>query len=534
MIRDKPSCPHQYSVHRSKQLSLSLFTLINLSVFHYHILASAKMPLCSTCGRCKFIDQAALFNHQKAKGHCYCETCKRTFVHEQAKQEHLITHLPKNRPCQQCGKSFFDEAALEQHRIALHERIYCQECHLYFDSDGELKQHSAAEHGSKCITCGLGFAGVSHLQAHQRSKNHCFCQKCNLAFTRKSKLDRHLKYAPAHASPEYHCCDCDRDFVHEQALRQHLQFKVHPPKADVQKPDMYPCPKCKRTFKEKADLSKHLDSLTHKPLSAMGCVGSSQCKKKFSAPSAMILHLESGKCFSGMTRDKLNFLVQSNDDERVISNGPENFLASAPHGSHSDSRLGVNLSMESNEAEQAISTRPESVANYYSDSDSDSDDGVPIYTPLSNEMRSPMIIPSADDLPSLLWKLNVTGDFSPSGIFTPRSSFGLTESTTLPIMTALACPLCPPDRKPFVNKMALQMHLASPKHAPKVFHCPTILRLTSKKGHQSRDFATLSGLTQHLESGACKGGKAGLKTAIKLLETRLAEMGFKHQGLLMV
>lgn len=86
------------------------------------------------------------------------------------------------------------------------------------------------------------------------------------------------------------------------------------------------------------------------------------------------------------------------------------------------------------------------------------------------------------------------------------------------------------------------MHLVSAKHALKVFHCPENLftspSAASKKKNSaatlSKQFSTLSGLTQHLESGACKGGKAGLKAAIKLLEERLTEIGFQHQGLLKI
>jgi hypothetical protein len=38
-------------------------------------------------------------------------------------------------------------------------------------------------------------------------------------------------------------------------------------------------------------------------------------------------------------------------------------------------------------------------------------------------------------------------------------------------------------------------------------------------------FSTVSGLAQHIESGVCRGGKAGLGKAVQYIETRLKEMG---------
>ena len=83
---------------------------------------------------------------------------------------------------------------------------------------------------------------------------------------------------------------------------------------------------------------------------------------------------------------------------------------------------------------------------------------------------------------------------------------------------------------------ALGDHLASAAHAPKIFHCPVGLMSAMKKGKKktllNKEFSTLSGLTQHVESGACSGGKQVLEEAMKIVSGKLKEMGFKEIKLL--
>lgn len=535
---------HRIKIHAKRCQACQLGFLDDVALHKHRFSFHGINAYCQICAR-EFIDEEALSQHRAAlhgQRNYHRQASERKFVDEESLKQHQITVHEKKPCCEACQREFVDDEALTQHRTALHEPAHCQECNLSFHIGEDLRKHSAISHGNKCNTCSSGFASVPLLQDHQRSSNHCFCRQCNRLFTTASHLDRHLRFAPAH-SMQYHCCDCDRDFVDEQALSQHLQFKIHPAKVDSSKSNKYPCTKCDRKFKTKPALNQHLSSLVHNPLSDIKCVASSDCAARFTSPSAMILHLESGNCSSRMTRERLNFLIQSNDHERVISKGPEDLLTAAP--SNFDSRSGPRsdsesnpdagfADMQNNNVERTLVKRPENLylTSYGysdSDSDSDSDDGVPIYTPLSVDTRSQIAAHSAEDLWTHLLSKCATAGSSPPSNLTPGSSFDLTEPNTV---AALFCPLCPADRKAFHSIEALQMHLASPKHAPKAFHCPTILVSTTKRGNDSRRFKTLSGLTQHLESGACKGGKAGLRKTIQVLEARLSEMGLKHQGLL--
>jgi hypothetical protein len=77
--------------------------------------------------------------------------------------------------------------------------------------------------------------------------------------------------------------------------------------------------------------------------------------------------------------------------------------------------------------------------------------------------------------------------------------------------------------------------MASAAHAPKIFHCPLEFVLDaslSDPPKKKKHFSTLSGLTQHLESGACQGGVTTFKKAVKYVEEQLKVLGFGGAKLL--
>jgi len=68
---------------------------------------------------------------------------------------------------------------------------------------------------------------------------------------------------------------------------------------------------------------------------------------------------------------------------------------------------------------------------------------------------------------------------------------------------------------------AMKNHLSSTAHSPKVFHCPLYFAGVEddrKFSQLMRYFSTLSGLMQHLESGACQGGRATFRTTVEYIE----------------
>ena len=68
-------------------------------------------------------------------------------------------------------------------------------------------------------------------------------------------------------------------------------------------------------------------------------------------------------------------------------------------------------------------------------------------------------------------------------------------------------------------------------HMPKVYHCPDpeLLGIASSAsaqgGKQEKSFITLSALAQHVESGACQGGRSMFKAVVEFINEKLADMG---------
>jgi hypothetical protein len=66
----------------------------------------------------------------------------------------------------------------------------------------------------------------------------------------------------------------------------------------------------------------------------------------------------------------------------------------------------------------------------------------------------------------------------------------------------------------------------SAAHAPKIFYCPMALLTEVKSGiaRKEKFFSTLSGLSQHLESGACHG-KGTFRLVFEYVEEQLNLLG---------
>ncbi|KAL7274895.1 hypothetical protein RUND412_002189 [Rhizina undulata] len=319
-----------------------------------------------------------------------------------------------------------------------------------------------------------------------------------------------------------------------------------------------PCEECKRKFKNKGALEQHQAALRHgasktpilseklKKLSEksktpipseeskvpipsekpknLKCVGKKGCKKSFNSPSAMIMHLESGACPSNLTRKKIDALIFKYDTGNMITNGnyqPDNLLGlndvssiasfswtscgsglSTPSTDSDDSKVPIaNLSEYTFLARPGISMSTTTTAT---------NEG--FYTP-TESTRS----------------MSVS---SPTGVLTPLPN-GSTTSLERIKSPPFRCPRCPITRKPFKKLQHLEAHMESPAHVAKIYHCPDFLIASNDHASHTKpsimkkkkEFSTLSGLTKHLEVGACEGGKATFEKAVTFVTERLEEMG---------
>lgn len=381
--------------------------------------------------------------------------------------------------CEVCTKTFHHPQALAQHQNAKghHYSNYCDHCHRGFVQPESLAQHNLALHNWVCGDCAANFTTKEDLRRHMVSTAHCYCKICDRVFGSDKALKSHTRALHLHAS-EFRCCDCDRGFVNELALEQHLRDKVHHIERAEKPP--FTCPKCERAFKTRSALNQHKASLAHKPISNLKCLagkmGESGCQREFTSPSAMIQHLESGACPSRLNRQKLNEALETHDPDRIITQPEEDH--------HPDKLLKDGM---------------EDLTLDTTDACSSSNQSVVLLTPSHSES-------SADSQSSLV------------------------ASTT-------RCPLCPAGSRQFATLRSLQQHIDSPAHSPKLFRCPISLAPASSSSSSSKplfrkSFTTLSGLAQHLESGACAGGKATLEKAAGYIEARLEDMGIKKVKLL--
>ncbi|KAI3318571.1 hypothetical protein HD806DRAFT_512000 [Xylariaceae sp. AK1471] len=309
---------------------------------------------------------------------------------------------------------------------------------------------------------------------------------------------------------QFRCCDCERDFKDEKALADHLRCnKVHTPKKPGKKKknkekeqqaesnQRAKCLKCGKTFKNRGALGQHLTSVRHKPLSDIKCAADEKCNKKFNCPSAQLHHWESGKCVSGLTKAKLDAAIAANDTGQIITSG----------------RVTTQWPLEDNPSGTSTS-----------------------------QIQSPILTPTSTEFHD---------SYPPSGMLTPTST--LSAGTNLhSLLTSRyraqsshqRCPLCPPSRTRTFKPSALQQHMTSSVH-PRVtmslplsvpdkilFHCPKVLIGEESMKKAAKQFSTVSGLAQHLESGACSGGKGTFRRVVDYVQEEMKSMGFSGLKLL--
>ena len=109
---------------------------------------------------------------------------------------------------------------------------------------------------------------------------------------------------------------------------------------------------------------------------------------------------------------------------------------------------------------------------------------------------SPVVLASPASMASVRGTMDSP---TPSAIFSPLhgpKTYTVNDFTSLGI--PYACPIC---LKTFRTVHQLTGHMNSPVHDPDAFKCP--------KPDCGRQFALVSGLIQHLESGSCKLASAG-------------------------
>ena len=434
-----------------------------------------------------------------------------------------------------------------------------------FKDAASLNQHMVEKHPT-CPTCKQSFHGNTRVETsahaqllgHQKATGHCHCDQHNLAFRTVAGLAAH-KRAEVHITG-FGCMDCEREFGTQKGLDDHLKACPAQTKKIADHEEcaratlaaaeeaQLRCESCDRNFKNLKAFKQHKASVKHKPLSNITCFLSNQCTQKFTSPSAWLFHVESGKCRSGMTRQKLYDIVHQHDTDRHIT-----YVGNAP----ATSSIASSTSGGSVTGSHVTSLEPD----FDRLSISSSDSGV-ILTPDGSDsstvtagVRGIVLTPDDSDAATEISRaggvvLNPTVTASrsqassSSGVFlTPSGSTqsdgewsyvtsnrNLTPTTTsidgssvstITYETARRIWPCGICNKEFKTKRRLLQHMNSPAHAPKLFHCPPAAVLCLSDGKPEKGFKTLSGFAQHIETGACNGGMDMLKKVVGIFEQRV-------------
>ncbi|GAA5900495.1 hypothetical protein JCM6882_001261 [Rhodosporidiobolus microsporus] len=183
-----------------------------------------------------------------------------------------------------------------------------------------------------CGLCDRQFNGWSALLNHLRhSSQHDYCTECDREFASPAALRSHYANSSLHAF----CTLCDTHCDDDDDLEEHQQqyhfeceacnliFATEVGRYEHGRQSHPFCETHRRAFQSTANLRAHLDSSAHVSRNVPCPTG---CGNSFVSRSAAILHLEAGRCPSGLTRAKIDYFVQQLDRSRLITSGSQKLL----------------------------------------------------------------------------------------------------------------------------------------------------------------------------------------------------------------
>ncbi|KAF8248644.1 hypothetical protein K440DRAFT_599869 [Wilcoxina mikolae CBS 423.85] len=451
--------------------------------------------------------------------------------------------------CKLCSIQFATASQLHDHaRVtpnhSLTERCDCDSCNpkmrhldrkdfrrMYRIRQSRPMLYACEVCECEIFVCAAGKRKHSHDPHHRRAaiEKNLYCSDAGKAFLSKAEFDNHQRQHHQTVT-QYHCIDCATDFPSQCALRRH-------PKNDEvhgKRNQEMPCDDCGKIFQTRALLAAHIHTARHQK-KAVRCLAYPTCPRKFTTKGGMMAHLESGACRSKINRKRIDDLIRQHDTSNVILN------------------IGAGRSSQS--LSSAASPTPSGTIEYTELPDADSDDeGTIIFSPASSATvsRHEEAIIFSPVSSATMSNHEETIIFSPVSSATmsrheeTSATISLHENfTENAVIPTPSCTLSPPstprsaeyildsDRvcficgKEFGATTGLQSHLNSLAHAPRIYHCPTFL-FTGATTKPQKDFKSISGLVMHLESGACEGGKEGLRKAMGYVEEKLNGMGMGH------
>lgn len=353
-------------------------------------------------------------------------------------------------------------------------------CGRSFGNSFALSQHQVAKgHNHGCPYCSRIFKTAEGLDQHILARGHISCHYCGNRFLSSDGLASHLR------DSHFYCDECNKSFRDSKALDQHTNSPRHI--------EQFHCCDCDRDFVNEDALNQHLRDKVHTidRTADLRCI---ECDREFGDEKALHQHRESikhrpisnTKCIApGCSR---TFKSPSAMLHHLESGGCRSGL----------DRRTIDILIQENDVDGIITKPNESACTSFIDDGSSNSTPETIHTPSSSPYSN-----------------SLSGNDSDSPI------------TALENKPGIKCYKCPNRTKIFGSYRALHQHLNSAAHASLIYHCPVSLSPSISFSNFRQSFTTLSGLAQHLESGACKDGFAMLRVTARYVEGRLKEMGWK-------
>ncbi|KAL1644731.1 hypothetical protein SLS58_004193 [Diplodia intermedia] len=473
----------------------------NYPELHRHRFEATHFVRC-TCDKI-FGSMQHLFSHQRLEDHSGYRDTKKGSLKWTAVESITLNEIlcpcggqildgedgssseePPPLQCSACGRAFRDAYGPARDTYEPSTSVFsCCNCGLEYDTWDEMWRHQLFLH-HPCIACHRIFVCETRLMAHQRETGHCHCAACAQHFMTPDRLRQHL--LEHHHLPR---AEVFQDAADERPLLDPSTSDPSTAAAPVFKGGFKSgknflhvnlrCRVCGSDFTSPKTLHDHRTRGWHDPFTSLACPfagAGGPCEddaggRSFPSVSALLHHLETARCGSGIALAELNDALR----------GPARLEACVL-------------------PEHRFRATPRD--------------------PCAGALSEREIQAVCDQ---------VTSSSSSSSAVAEAGDGGHGDGANGKLK--LKCPFCPPSVwKTFPTKAQLRAHLTHYNHTPRFLRFPDSVVLPPTKSRRKTDFNAWSGLAHSLETLLCAGEVEGVQAALDVIEEALAALGGMAAG----